>query len=457
MNGPEPVLRSNAWLGDCAADGVLLEAEVRRRRLPVLREPLAPPPRADLADWRDPRVGWGLILPHQADRSHAELATAADAPAAIQQLVAHRNTARVFRYVHKSEMLRDYGAGKDLALHSSGDGLDVNRVPKYLLIYATPEQIPWAFQYRLGTSYFVGRLDLEGEALERYVEAAVGKWSTARSAQHHAVVWSVDLGPGDITRTMRTSIGESLGKLLASDAQARLRYLSGERAPTLGKELIEALADERPGLVVTTSHGQAWPLHQPEELRQTLGLPVDSSGQPLSIAELLAVWEPDGAIWYAHACCSAGCDSNSLYSGLFPADSSVGRVLAGTANLGALVAPLPRALLGAPRPLRAFVGHVEPTFDRSIKYARTGQFTTDQLVEGLYGLLRPDTVGMALQGWHERSGGLIAEFHLNSSRASGADRNRDLLLSIYDRQSTVILGDPAVALEPGWGHPPPQH
>jgi hypothetical protein len=37
------------------------------------------------------------------------------------------------------------------------------------------------------------------------------------------------------------------------------------------------------------------------------------------------------------------------------------------ATAGARISPLPRALLGAEKPLRAFVGHVEPTFDWTLR------------------------------------------------------------------------------------------
>src|SRR5207302_1988162 len=126
-------------------------------------------------------------------------------------------------------------------------------------------------------------------------------------------------------------------------------------------------------LIVTTSHGQTGPLADAVAMKSKLGLPVDQDFQPLDPDQLLATWEPDGAIWYAHACCSAGSNAISLYGCqdtginnipicLVEAGSPVDRVLKGVAGLGSLVAPLPRALLGAKKPLRAFIGHVEPTF-----------------------------------------------------------------------------------------------
>src|SRR5262245_12256166 len=53
----------------------------------MVRTFLRPPVAADPRDWRDPRVGWGVILPEKAGLSPAALATAQDAPAPIQTLV----------------------------------------------------------------------------------------------------------------------------------------------------------------------------------------------------------------------------------------------------------------------------------------------------------------------------------------------------------------------------------
>ena len=53
-------------------------------------------------------------------------------------------------------------------------------------------------------------------------------------------------------------------------------------------------------------------------------------------------------------------------------------------ELGPVVAPLPQALLGAPRPLRAFIGHVEPTFDRTWYDENNGQRLAEALVQAFY-------------------------------------------------------------------------
>jgi hypothetical protein len=61
---------------------------------------------------------------------------------------------------------------------------------------------------------------------------------------------------------------------------------------------------------------------------------------------------PDGAIWFAQACCSAGSDSPTNYAGLFESGTLLDQTLTGIAKVGADIAPLPRALLDAAQLLR---------------------------------------------------------------------------------------------------------
>jgi hypothetical protein len=189
-------------------------------------------------------------------------------------------------------------------------------------------------------------------------------------------------------------------------------------------------------------------------MRAQLGLLVDSKHMTLDIDALTADWKPNGAIWYAHACCSAGSDARSKFEGLVGADSTLGRTLAGIAQVGACTAPLPKALLGGTHPLGAFIGHVEPTFDWTLRDPKTGQVTTHHIVEALYNRLhlaeRPP-VGMAMGIYFKAVAGLLVEYSdaLEAVTAQESDaykRASRAKLMAYDRLSMVILGDPTVRL-----------
>jgi hypothetical protein len=124
------------------------------------------------------------------------------------------------------------------------------------------------------------------------------------------------------------------------------------------------------------------------------------------------------------------------------------------------VAPLPTALLGAKEPLRAFIGHVEPTFDWTLTQPSTNQFLTDPICKALYdGLYNRMPVGHAFRPWFERIGTSFAEHDAAFLKyKEGQDTEDKLLyylLSARDVSSTVILGDPTAVLPPLKPNPKP--
>src|SRR5262249_46416655 len=153
------------------------------------------------------------------------------------------------------------------------------------------------------------------EALGHYVDALISGWNDSSARVNQTVVWSVDLGEDDITRLMRDAIAAEVHQVLAKDDDLgpNVLFLDGTRSCADADSLAGALAETRPMLVVTTSHGMTGPLANREAMRANLGLPVDQSGTPLLVNRFLDQWDPDGAIWYAHACCSAGGDSETSF------------------------------------------------------------------------------------------------------------------------------------------------
>jgi hypothetical protein len=388
--------------------------------------------------------------------SPQQLATADDAPEPIRQLVKDRQ-APVLRYrpdwQHSLRFLRDYASSKDIALSGSPAGTGPGQLPRYLLIYGTPAHVPWDLQYILNASCAVGRLDLTGNALENYVTALRSGWKDAQAKSNHAVVWAVNHGGGDITELMRDSIADAVHKKLAADSDIGQNAVFLDTTSATGAKLVRTLAAQQPGLVVTTSHGMTGPLGNSSKMRDQLGYLVDQEFTTLQPGDLLAKWEPSGAIWYAHACCSAGSDSKTLFKGLVSQGSEIDQVLEGVASLGAAVAPFPRALLGSKKSLRAFVGHVEPTFDWTLRQPPTGQTLTDTIQRALYDeLLRPSPLGLALRETYGRLASLYAAYDANQRAFNEGGNTRGAmlynLLAARDIQSLVILGDPTAMLPP---------
>ena len=306
----------------------------------------------------------------------------------------------------------------------------------------------------MNTTCCVGRLDLDEPELKYYVNALRSNWKDAKCRRDQPVVWATDHGGDDITVAMHRLIAGPVAQALSGDNEVRkgkLVYL--ESAAATREALSQALACQSPALVVTTSHGKTGPLADKVEMTRDLGLPVDAQGNTLALDTLLPNWDPYGAIWYAHACCSAGCDGKTAYKGLVDPASSIAVTLDKVAELGR-VAPLPAKLLGAPRPIRAFVGHVEPTFNWTIQQPDSQQPLTDGLREALYGRMYrqvPEPVSMAFARWYGDVGGLYVQWSQARNRVNEGqtEARRDamrLKLTALDRQSLVILGDPTACL-----------
>jgi hypothetical protein len=450
----------DAWTGESSATAPFDDGAAGWGLTPHARsvsQPLAAEP-PDLREWSDPAVGWGLVLRDDDALSTTDRASGADAPEPIRALLASRKGAVVLRWRDgHSYLLRYFATGRPAKVQMGGAGPrgmnGGDTLPFYLLIYASPADIPWSVQYVLNQACFVGRLDLKGEALERYVGSLMAGWKDSTCHATQPVVWATDDGSGDITGLMRRSIAEPLYTKLAADSDIgdKARLLAGADATSAA--LTSHLNDRKPALVVSTSHGLTEPLDNPPAMAARLGALVDVAKQVLDPAALLGTWQPDGAIWYCHACCSAGGDSSTSYDGLTPAGSPVDRVLRAVAAGGATIAPLPTALLGAQRPLRAFIGHVEPTFDWTLRAPDTGQMLTTAIVQAIYDGLHqkiPETVGMAFQRSFRIVGQLLGQWMQmrqdvvrNVPQAEIAALR--LQLAALDRQGMVILGDPTVS------------
>jgi hypothetical protein len=424
---------------------------------PAYGEPMMQPDPPNPQDWRDERVGWGIILP---ERDGVDLAKVTDAPTPIQELVAARS-GKILRYAAGVEFadwkLRDYAREDELFMPASPLGMGPNQLPKYLLICARPDEVPWHIQYGLNPVRCVGRLDLAGEGLDNYVDALLNDWAGAECSYAAPVTWAVEHDANDITALMRDAVAEPIHDALCADPDMPLAtFVDGRTDPATLDGLCAALKTNNPALVVTSSHGMTGPLSDVDAMRSKIGMLVDQNDHVLDPSSLLANWQPDGAVWFAQACCSAGSDDPTSYGGLFEAGSSLDQTLAAIANVGATTAPLPQALLGASKPARAFIGHVEPTFDWTLSFPPTQAVLTDDLKRALYDRLASGfPVGLAMSEYYNAIGSLLQKYenarrHYNTTVGAQAKPWLDMLVysrvTAHDRANTVILGDPTVAM-----------
>jgi hypothetical protein len=421
---------------------------------------LAPTAEPELTEWQNSEVGWGLVVPDTwGTRLPEPLRALLDARQGAPVLHFKKGWDRAFTF------LRNEAQGRDVAIAGPHRGTGPGRLPQYLLICGTPEEVPWRLQFILNANRSVGRLPLSGEGLRNYVQALLtgfpGEPPAKPADPHTTVTWATDLGEADITRLMRTHIAAKVHEQYAHDDEigSKATFLDGQVDPAkaTASSLIDELKQKKPGMIVTTSHGLTGPTNDRDALRATLGLPVDQGGTALDPVSLLKNWSPSGAIWYSHACCSAGAESPSAFEDLFEPDTSLSRILNGIASAGSVVAPLPMQLLGHTRPCRAFIGHVEPTFDWTLRNPGNRQVVTQPIVEALYRKLFRVTPtrmpsGLAFRDVYANIGSNLASWENARSvydTDTGPRNVEDLLmfqLAGRDLQSLVILGDPATML-----------
>jgi hypothetical protein len=444
----------NAWRGD-ATTAEFDEHANRwgsRAGLPHSQKPLAMGEEVDERDWSSDQVGYGVLLP-ESTWSAADKAKGLDAPEPVRQLLAARPKTVMLRWDEKlpGNLIRRYfpdGSSQPPTIGLSTFGTAKGSLPRYILIIGGPDAVPWSVQYALETRHAVGRLPLDEAGLGHYIDAMLGGWPNADLDITAPLMWTVSL-PGDITADMRAVIANPLEAAFADDRRvAGFHHLTDQRAT--GAELLQALAATRPPLVVTSSHGLT--VGEDAALRGSLGLPVDLAHQPVDL-DALDHAMPGGTIWYAQACCSAGGDASSHYEGLLAPGTMALSAVQAVARLGPTVAPAAARLLGREDPVRAVLGHVEPTFDWTLRVAETGQGLGGVLVEGLSRNLfvSCDPVGYALREYRAGVGELHTQYaglldDLNKGKTELRDKLTRLRLSAIDRQSMVLLGDPTVTL-----------
>jgi hypothetical protein len=454
----------NAWFGREVSSeyplGIGAEDWLRQVKVLPPRLPLFAEPHADWKQWSDPRVGWSLLLSHRDDLSASQLSEPDPEPEfePIRQLWQVRGCPPIYRYDRGNpDYLRRHArqgpvAQQDLDNARTGYGTGVDQVPFYLLICGSPRVVPWEIQFRLNLSRAVGRLDLPKEGLVHYVTSLLSDWKESAANPLNTVVWATSADW--VTKVMKAAIAEPLFNAFEADNNLRqgAQSLFGHEATA--HALRTSLGRQRPGLIVTTSHG-CMDSTRPG-LAERLGVPVDALHDLMTPVPLLDEWQPGGAIWLGVACCSAGIHSQNSFHGLLSPRSAEHDTMERIANeLGPAVAPLPRALLGAPNPLRAFIGHVEPTFDRTWYDEANHQRLADALLQAFYQHLyqpQSEPIGWGLRGHFLQYGALrdavdAGREATNRFDPDGPRQVLDSILRALDVRNLVILGDPTVALD----------
>lgn len=419
-------------------------------------------------------AGWGVIFAEDDEQRPAIME-------ALAPLLKHRQeqVGSLYAEFPGSEGRRGYQKGDDYLSflgqrHVSTGPAEPDKVPYYLLIVGSPEQIPYEFQYMLDVQYAVGRLHFAADSpgatnalltkYENYARAVVasetggpggGPLGLPRRAGFFA-----PRNPGD--RATATSV-DYMVKPLAAQLTERGEdwqidvWSEGQATKDRLKQLLGG--GETPALLFTASHGMAY---DPDDQQQRRWQGALLSTELTKSGEYWEKVNPErhffsaddvgmddnfrGLIAFHFACFGAGTPSRNDF--WFKTNPKLAEVLAS----GDFVARLPQEVLGHSRAALAIIGHVDRAWGSTFLWP--GMNDQPQLAAykaAMIELMAGKPVGLAMEYFNERYGELAARIAEQVNRIRGAvpydPRSFVGDWTAYsDARNFIILGDPAVRL-----------
>lgn len=448
------------------------------------------------ADQRDlTQTGWGVLFPRNGDpRIRTALAPLLDLRRA-QAGPRYRELSGNDGY-RAGESARDFNHRHDAPVTGP---VDAERLPYYLLIVASPEEIPFDFQYALDVRYAVGRLHFATlEAYTHYAQSVVQAEQELPALPRRITLFGVHNRDDRATEASATKLiaplaDTHLPNLIAAEvqrataAQARAdgrgrkdeAHAAAAQIAAAQEWQITALLAEQtykaqlsevlggnatPALLFTASHGLGFPNSHPRQLSDQGGLVCQDWDGPASRL-------PNGADampreWYFSAAdLPADRDVNLLgsmafffacYGGGTPLYDEFARArhvqeLAPQPFL----AQLPQAMLSHPAGgALAVVAHVERAWGYSFMYERTPQLNTFEVALKKL-MLEGYPIGYCLDWFNLRyaetatdlTRALEQRFKFEDTSATREEEIARLWTTHNDARSYVVLGDPAVRLK----------
>jgi len=404
----------------------------------------------DAADLLD--AGWGVIFPHDTDGGVIE---------ALQPLLRLRReqAGERFRIYHGSDgYMPEETKSQFLARHGVGPGpAQPETVPYYLMIAASPQTIPFSFQFQLDVQYGVGRLCFSTlDEYAAYAQTVVASETGSLSCSRNFHLLGVS-NPDD--RATHLSLEGLVQPLTKNLGQA---FPDWQVTPFLEEEANKSRllslfsGKERSALLFTASHGMSFPHgdsrqfgHQGALLCGEWPGPKQWKGaipQDFYVAgdDLTDEAGPGGLISFHHACYGAGVP---LYDDFSRASYRAREALAPYP----FISGLPQRLLAHPKGgALAVVGHVDRAWGYSFDWPGSGSQTA-VFESALTRILKGKPVGMALDFFNERYAELAAELTtvLDGLEFGKKPNYKELVASWTahnDARDYVLLGDPAVRL-----------
>ncbi|HWN69585.1 MAG TPA: hypothetical protein VNM90_18210 [Haliangium sp.] len=332
------------------------------------------------------------------------------------------------------------------------------RVPYYLLLVGSPEEIPFHVQYQLDVQYAVGRIHFATlDEYETYARGVVAAEQGQVVRRRAAAFFGVS-NPGDLaTRMSHEHLVVPLADEMARDQAARgwaVERILGDQA-TAGR-LRSVLGCEPPAFLFTASHGLGFPGAGEHQMEFQGALLCQDWRGPASggIAREHFVAGEDitrdmdlrGLIGFHFACFGAGTPEKDEFAG------NAGQ--AASLAPHAFVSRLPQRMLGQGGALAA-VGHVDRAWGSSFLWADGEGGTRGHLsafTSTVKGLIEGKRLGLAMEHFNLRYAELASDLtERMHDAASGGEELGDaelaaMWLQSNDARNYAVIGDPAVSL-----------
>jgi hypothetical protein len=431
-------------------------AELRKHWLRASQPHFAPMAGIDAQDLS--KAGWGIVYAPDVTQAEKE---------ALSPLLQLRKDEAQDRYQDfAGERAYRIGDTKYSFLARSGAGpgaVDPRKIPYYLLLVGNPKSIPYRFQYQLDVQHAVGRLHFESkEQYATYAETVVKAEKSKVLLPRQVTFFGVRNRADMATQLSADQLIKPLLDLMQQqEPDWEWRCVWGAEA--LKVKLAKLLGgEETPSLLVSASHGVAFPNGDPRQIPHQGALLCQDWPGPLkhkgtipegfyfAADDILDAANLQGLIAFFFAC----------YSGGTPQLDDFPHLALGQGEIAPypFVASLPKRLLGHPKGgALAVIGHVERAWSYSFLWERAGK----QLAvfeSAISELVNGRRVGSAMEYFNMRYSELSTDIteELKDRKARRARPESETVAedealagmwtANNDARSYVVLGDPAVRL-----------
>ena len=412
------------------------------------------------------QAGWAVVFPFVRKGSDAAGHQAAIREAlgpllALRRAQAARGDERRYRECVGPDAYRP-GETKQQFLTRMGAGtgpVDPEKFPYYVLLVASPEEIPYRVQYQLDVQYAVGRLHFDTvDEYARYAANVVDAETRPRAAVRSVALWGVENAGDRATRASARYLVAPLADYLERDqTDWQVARFVGEHATKA--RLAALLGRDAPSLLVTASHGIGFPAGDPRQRADQGALVCQDWAGPQSGSltadhyfagdDIAADADLGGMVGFHFACFGAGTPRHDDFSRRSDPPGLV------EIAPHAFVARLPQRMLGRARGALACIGHVDRAWASSFLQTdprRTGSVTAQLAVfeSALKRLMEGRCIGHAMDYFDLRYAELASDLASRIEDATKYDIAVDdheiaqLWTYANDARDYAVIGDPAV-------------